>query len=310
MRSVGGSSAWAELANGAERMAQTLNFISLKKLAAALSVTVLAACATPAPPPPPPAPPPPPPPPVVEAVPYRPIPPGGAPYAVSLPVKGADGYRVRMNRDLSAHDALWHFRSAWNVAALNCTGVEHQPIVDGYAAFIKKYDPALDRANAAIDQRYRSEKGGRTQGIRAREEFMTQLYNYLAMPPARSGFCTTALEVASEFVTNAPDDIATVSATNLERFDAVLHRFFDDYEQYQIASAEWDAKYGALYGASQPGYLAVHGAGGPALAANTTDPARQNLNAVIDPETGARIPVSPGTEATFATPVVQPLPTN
>lgn len=278
----------------------------VKKTAVVAAIAALAACATPEPPPPPS--PPPPPPPVAEAIPYRPIPPGGASYTMTIPPLAPDGKRMTVNRNLGEHDTLWHFRSAWNVAALNCHGPVHQPIVDGYGAFIKLHDPALDVANAAIDQRYREQNGSRSEGVKAREAFMTQVYNYFALPPARTGFCSTALQIANESLASPPDDANAFAATNLQRLDAVFDRFFREYDRYRTASAEWDAKYGALYGSSQPGYVAVHGVPGINLASGIIDPAQQPVGQVLDPATGARIPLSAGTEESFATPVVQPLP--
>ena len=66
--------------NGARRIP-----FALTSSALAVGSAVLAACATPPPTPPPP---PPPPPAVVEAVPYRPLPPGGAHYVMDIPGAG------------------------------------------------------------------------------------------------------------------------------------------------------------------------------------------------------------------------------
>ncbi|MEL6791793.1 MAG: hypothetical protein AAFO78_14650, partial [Pseudomonadota bacterium] len=55
----------------------------VKITAVVFAVSLLGACATPALPPPPP----PPPPAAVERIPYRPLPPGGASYAMQMPGK-------------------------------------------------------------------------------------------------------------------------------------------------------------------------------------------------------------------------------
>ena len=85
--------------------------------------------------------------------------------------------------------------------------------------------------------------------------------------------------------------------------------FVNEYEDYRIASAAWDTRYGARYGTSQPGYVAVHGAAVPTVATTLV-----NLNApaptgeVVDPATGARIPLIAVPEETVNTPIVQPVP--
>ena len=278
-----------------------VRFVWLPNLAAAAAAaTLLAACATPPPPPPPP--------PVVEAIPYRPIPPGGASYAMDIPILGADGVRQTVNTGLNNDETLWHFRSGWNVAALNCLDAEHQPILDGYGAFLRKYARRLTATNTAIDTQFRGQYPTRNAAIKAREAFMTQVYNYFAMPPARADFCNVTLAIANEYLAAPPEDIGEFATVRLALIDTVFERFFQAYEQYRIDSAAWDTRYGAQYGASQPGYVAVHSLTGPGVATslsavNEPEPVRE----VLDPNTGARIPVIPVPETTVQTPVVQPV---
>jgi hypothetical protein len=138
---------------------------------------------------------------------------------------------------------------------------------------------------------------------------MTQVYNYFALPPARGDFCNVMLGIANEYAATPPEDANLFAASSLTRIDAVFDRFFRAYEQYRIDSAAWDARYGARYGASQPGYVAVHGVGAPSVGASlTATTPTEPVSTVVDPETGARIPVIPVPETTVATPVVQPVP--
>ena len=104
-----------------------------KSLAAIITVSAVAACA-PVPVPVKVAPPPiyfPPPPP-----PAMPLPPGGAALSMTIPPLGIDGIRVTPNRGLSREENIWHFRSAINVAALNCQGPVWGQIATEYNKFI------------------------------------------------------------------------------------------------------------------------------------------------------------------------------
>jgi hypothetical protein len=245
---------------------------------------------------------------VVEVIPYRPVPPGGADYVMAIPPRRADGTRQTVNSDLGENETLWHFRSAWNVAALNCLEPEYQPILDGYGAFLKQNARKLTAANNALDQEYRREHKTRSEATKAREVVMTQVYNYFALPPTRPGLCATGLAVANEYQATPPEDLAVFATAGLQRFEAVFAQFFQDYEQYQLASAQWDMKYGARYGASQPGYVAVHGAAGPTFATSLPAPNTNVVGQVLDPDTGARIPLLAPVENGVSTPIVQPVP--
>jgi hypothetical protein len=228
---------------------------------------------------------------------------------MDIPPVGPDGIRQTINTGLDEDETLWHFRSGWNVAALNCLDAEHQPILDGYGAFLRKFQRKLSSTNTAIDADFRREHGSRNAAIRAREAFMTQVYNYFALPPARGDFCNVMLGIANEYAAAPPEDANLFAASSLSRIDAVFERFFRAYDQYRIDSAAWDARYGVRYGASQPGYVAVHGVGAPSVGASlTTSIPTVPASTVVDPETGALIPVIPVPETTVATPVVQPVP--
>jgi len=234
-----------------------------------------------------------------EVAPYRPIPPGGAAYTMELPPLQADGLRTTLNSNLDDNATLWHFRSAWNVAALNCLSADQAAILQGYSAFLRKYSRSLAAANAALDQRFVRENGSRVRGIRAREAYMTQVYNYFALPPANEDFCNTALGIANDFLAAPPADARALSGPGLQRFEAVFQEFYRQYQQYQVDSAAWDQRWGALYGPSQPGYVAVYGILGPNLSATRVD-----LNAPAD--TGA-IPVLTAPTEGADTPAITPI---
>ncbi len=114
-------------------------------------VGVLGACAAKAPPPPPP----PPPPVVVEAIPYRPVPPGGAVATMAVPGLGFDGVRETVNARLTPEQTIWNLRSALNVAALNCDDPQYAALVANYSTFLDMNKRQLASTNRAITQQYR-----------------------------------------------------------------------------------------------------------------------------------------------------------
>lgn len=277
---------------------------------AATGLAALGACATPAPPPPPPPPPPP-----AEVVPFRPIPPMGAAYVMDVPQLGPDGRRMTVLGNPSPDELTWYFRSAWNVAALNCTGPAYQPILDGYSAFIKSHARPLKQANDRIDATYRKEYKVARDAIKAREKTMTTVYNYFALPPARTGFCQSALGVANQALATPKYDPVAFAAANFSAMTVPFDQFFTAYEQYQRDSAAWDARYGARYGASQPGYVAAQAARRTVTLpqAGISDPTQTTAARVVetgtvtDQTTGAQIPVIPVNPGQTSVPVVQPV---
>jgi len=277
--------------------------LAIRRAVAAAAIAVSAACApvqAPLPHTPPPAPP------AAETVPYRPVPPPQAPYAMDIPRRDANGQRITVNSGLNSNETIWHFRSGWNVAALNCTRPEDAAITDGYRSFLTRYARGLTAANEALDGDYRRSEGSSRAGLLARERHMTSVYNYFASPTARAEFCNTALAVANEMIAAPPADLALFASGSLARYEAAFERFYTAYEEYERGSADWDARYGARFGASQPGYVAVHG-GANTLAQAQDQPL--TIRSVADPLSGAAIPVVPVDEVNSSMPVVQPLPT-
>jgi len=225
-----------------------------------------------------------------------------------IPPMGADGVRQTINTGLDDNDTIWNLRSVWNVAALNCLDEAHKPILDGYGAFLKKNAKKLTAVNAAIEKKYLASEGSVAGGRQAREVHMTQVYNYFATPAAIPGMCDVALAVSNEYLAAPPKDLSAFAAAALQRFEAIYLDFFNAYDRYRIESAAWDAKWGALYGASQPGYVAVHTLGQPSIATSLDEAAGPPLTTeVVDPETGAKIPVVNLPVATGSSPIVQPV---
>lgn len=225
---------------------------------------------------------------------------------------------MTVNRNLSEDERVWHFRSAWNVAALNCLSDPYSPIIEGYRSYITDNERTLKRINDRVEREYLRREGSQRAALLAREEHMTRVYNFFALPSARGDFCRAMLAVALDARANPPADPSAFALANFGRLEVPFDRFFAAYEGYQRASAEWDARYGALYGPSQPGWVAVQRAkasGRSVPSAEDSDPGdtlstpTSVAGTVTDAQTGAAVPVIPVEDGFISQPVTEPLPT-
>jgi hypothetical protein len=237
---------------------------------------------------------------------------------MAIPPKNAAGKRMTINRGLSKDEQVWHFRSAWNVAALNCLGERYRPILEGYRSYILDNERALKGVNDRVEREYRRREKSRRAALLAREEHMTKVYNFFALPSARAGFCSAMLDISNRLLAAPPSDPSAFALANWDNVEGAFDTFFSDYETYQRSSAEWDAKWGDLYGPSQPGWVAVQEAranGVEVPSAEDNDPTDTLANpadlagTITDPETGAKVPVIPVDERTVSQPITEPLPT-
>ncbi|MBV7264844.1 hypothetical protein KCG45_01475 [Erythrobacter sp. WH131] len=238
---------------------------------------------------------------------------------MNIPQRGADGMHLTVNRSITEDEKVWYFRSGWNVAALNCTAPQYQPILDGYSAYIKDHARTLKRLNDRIDQMYRQQGSSRRQAMRTREAQMTSVYNYWALPPARAGFCRAALDMSNRAMAAPPEDAVAFALANFDALEAPFEKFFAEYQEYRQLSADWDAKYGRQYGPSQPGWVAVQTArangaiiptvGASAPTATLASPSSVS-GTVVQSQSGAEVPVVPVDENVVSQPVVEPIPSD
>jgi hypothetical protein len=221
----------------------------------ALAATVsLAACGAPPPPPPPPPPP-------VVVVPPQPQPPSGASANLSVPPLDAQGLRHTVNYGLSPAQTVWNLRSAYNVAALNCLQPQHAQIVVNYRAFLKTHAKKLAAVNKEVDQEFKAKFGAKF--IPPRESYMTQVYNYFALPPTLPAFCDAALAMSNEAATIPSADLDAFAARSLPAIEQVFLRFYRSYEQYRTDLAAWQARYMASMPAPVAIVLPAQGAAAP-----------------------------------------------
>jgi hypothetical protein len=162
------------------------------------------------------------------------------------------GIRQTVNANLTPAQKTWNLRSALNVAALNCLEPQYLAITDNYKAFLKTHLKGLAATNRALDAEFRAKFGPTYRD--SRDVYMTQVYNYFALPPTLPRFCQAALGVSNDLMLVAPADLDTFAAAALPRLEVVFEDFFKAFEQYRIDVAQWDAQYGAQYGTTSAGY--------------------------------------------------------
>jgi hypothetical protein len=161
---------------------------------------------------------------------------------VVIPPKNAFGERDTVNRNISTSQVVWNFRSALNVAALNCMGTDYSLLVDNYGAMLKRHSRALSAANRGVEQRFRDEYGARY--VVPRESYMTKVYNYFAFPPTMPELCDVANRLSFGVTTVEPAQFETFAARGLAELDEVLISFYDEFEAWRVALAEWQETYG------------------------------------------------------------------
>ncbi len=176
-------------------------------------------------------------------IPSMPLPPLGAAATLTIPPLDADGTRSSPNKGLGPEETLWHVRSSFNVAALTCKNGEWTQMAPSYNGFIKKHGKRLAIANRAIEAKFQRENRGRA-GLRARDTHITSLYNYFSLPPVKARFCSEMYDIANELTRLQSSELGDYAATTLPKIDAIFIDFYDSYEAYQKALADWHAQYG------------------------------------------------------------------
>jgi len=181
-------------------------------------------------------------PPVVR-IPPVPVPPLSSAAGLTIPARGIDGTRNSPNKGIGPEETLWHVRSSFNVAALICQGSTYGRLAGDYNNFLKKHKSRLSRANRAIEGKYQRENKGRA-GRRARDTHITSLYNYFSLPPVKTQFCSEMLTRANEIAALSSSDLIEYSRNTLPKIDSIFTDFYDSYEEYEKALADWQAQYG------------------------------------------------------------------
>jgi hypothetical protein len=140
---------------------------------------------------------------------------------------------------VSEGEAVWHVRSALNVAALSCRGPASAAIVKRYNALLIDRKPLLARAYKAEANRFRSSAG--PAWLSSLDVHMTRLYNFFAQPPVQQDFCGVAGQVAVEQSAMSDALFQAKAATLVARLEKPITDYYRAYESYRLELAEWNA---------------------------------------------------------------------
>ena len=184
------------------------------------------------------------------APPAPPAKPPGLPDRIDVPPVGADGEYLTLNHGLLPPDAVWHVRSALNVAALGCRGEQETAIIAAYNAMLRAQRAPLADALRAVQARYKAERG--TGWQEQQDTHMTRVYNFFAQPPAQQRFCAVAAAVATEADAVPPADFTAFAVVALVRLEAPFTDVYRAYDGYRRELAAWQARYGTGTDARPP----------------------------------------------------------
>ncbi|RYD50377.1 MAG: hypothetical protein EOP60_11855 [Sphingomonadales bacterium] len=162
--------------------------------------------------------------------PVMPRPPLGAAPNLVLPARLADGSYATPNRDLSDAAAIWHMRSALNVAVLTCP--QSPDLAAGYNRLLAAQRLTLTRAHSTLSSEYRG---------RDFDASMTRVYNYFSQPPAQASFCPVAAAILGEATALPASDFTAFARTAIARLDAPFVDFYRAYDAYRSDLASWRA---------------------------------------------------------------------
>jgi hypothetical protein len=181
------------------------------------------------------------PPPQPIQIPPQPGPPMGASNNLVVPPLGPDGVRRTVNAGISPPQALWNLRSAYNVAALNCRDEKYAPILTGYRSFLTSNAKTLTAANKKLEAEFKTRYG--TGFARIRDVYMTQVYNFYALPTTLPFFCDAALAMNAQAQGVKSSELESFAARAVPQMDQVFESFFLSYEQYRTDLSGWQARY-------------------------------------------------------------------
>ena len=177
------------------------------------------------------------------AVPPMPTLPPGMPATMNVPATDTTGAYLTLNHGIDQAQAVWHMRSALNVAALGCRGgAREAAIIAAYNSMLKVQKAPLAKAMRTTESRYKAERG--KTWLADYDAHMTRVYNFFAQPAAQQRFCEVAATVAAEGSAVTPADFTTFAAAALPRLEAPFTDAYRAFDGYRRELAAWQAQYG------------------------------------------------------------------
>lgn len=140
-------------------------------------------------------------------------PPAPTPPAVSAPRPVAT-----INANLSGNEAIWHMRSALNVAALSCRTRKTAGVAPAYNRMLTRHKAVLATANAAEVAPFRARYGAKWAA--PYDTHATKLYNFFAMPTAQAQFCAAATQVLVRINAITPEALVDYAPKALSQLEA------------------------------------------------------------------------------------------
>jgi transposase len=177
------------------------------------------------------------------AIPPMPTLPAGLPLTMKVPPMDASGTYLTLNHGVDEAQAVWHMRSALNVAALSCRGgAREAAIIAAYNAMLKAQKAPLAKALRTTEARFKAERGKTWQADY--DSHMTRVYNFFAQPAAQQRFCEVSAQIIAEGGTVAPADFTAFAAAALPRLEAPFTDAYRAFDGYRRELAAWQALYG------------------------------------------------------------------
>ncbi|CAN5526495.1 hypothetical protein BH09PSE4_BH09PSE4_00730 [soil metagenome] len=178
-----------------------------------------------------------------------PEPPANSAPNLIIPAKDTDGAYLTPNHAVSPAEAIWHVRSALNVAALGCRDANEAHTIAAYNALLNTKGATLAAADVQVRARCRARFGAGWQN--RHDSSMTRVYNFFSQPPAHADFCAVAEQVLDEAQDVPAESFADFAAAALVRLEAPFTAFYRQYDSYRVALANWQG------GSSSMGQVAV-----------------------------------------------------
>lgn len=174
----------------------------------------------------------------------RPTPPEGVAETFTTPPRLPNGAYATINSNIGADETVWHLRSALNVAALGCRGAENSTIATSYNSMLSADAKVLLAAYVAARAHYKASFG---QGWETQwDQQSTRVYNFFSQSAGHEHFCIAAKAVADQVATVPSPALATFAAAVLPRLEQPFTDFYRAFDEYKVALADWQSRYGGV----------------------------------------------------------------